>query len=247
MNRQDQRGQQPDAQQSYGWQHENERGQQGDYAGRGGRYSQGNYGRGGHDAQASQFSRDDESRQWGGHDQGRSGRHERFGGQSGSERPGFGEERGYGHWDRGQDQYRGYQETGPGPSASWSRARENQADWRRGQQQGLDRQQGYQESGTESWQADDLRRGGRAWDQNYRTWRQRQMEQFDREYEEYCRERQDEFDRSFDEWRSRRAQGQGSSGAATNTGGAQSTGTGSESSATPGAEASRAVGQSERK
>lgn len=45
---------------------------------------------------------------------------------------------------------------------------------------------------------------GSEWDENYRRWRDRQIQQFDREYEEYRRERQQDFDQDFDQWRSSR-------------------------------------------
>jgi len=47
--------------------------------------------------------------------------------------------------------------------------------------------------------------GGRShWDDNYRRWREQQMERFDREYDDYCRERQQQFEQDFDSWRSSR-------------------------------------------
>src|SRR5687767_11018058 len=36
------------------------------------------------------------------------------------------------------------------------------------------------------------------WDDNYRQWRDRQIQQFDSEYEDYCRERQQQFEQDFD-------------------------------------------------
>ena len=47
-------------------------------------------------------------------------------------------------------------------------------------------------------------RGRSHWDDNYRRWRERQMERFDREYDDYCRERQQQFEQDFDSWRSSR-------------------------------------------
>ena len=47
--------------------------------------------------------------------------------------------------------------------------------------------------------------GGRSpWDDNYRHWRDQQIQQFDSEYEDFCRERQQLFDQDFDRWRSSR-------------------------------------------
>lgn len=43
------------------------------------------------------------------------------------------------------------------------------------------------------------------YDEHYRTWRDRQIEQFDRDYEEFRRQRQDQFQRDFDDWRHSRA------------------------------------------
>ncbi|MEO1969863.1 MAG: hypothetical protein ABGW87_14260 [Sphingomonadaceae bacterium] len=42
-------------------------------------------------------------------------------------------------------------------------------------------------------------------DPHYRSWRQRQMDQFDQDYRDYRQERQDQFNQDFDEWREQRA------------------------------------------
>lgn len=41
-------------------------------------------------------------------------------------------------------------------------------------------------------------------DDQYRSWRDRQMQSIDRDYEEYCREREQQFHREFDAWRQNR-------------------------------------------
>ena len=73
------------------------------------------------------------------------------------------------------------------------------------------------------------------WDDNYRRWRDQQIQQFDREFDDYCRERQQQFDQDFDSWRTSRLTEGGSSGTgATMQAGGGFTGTSGDSSRTQG-------------
>lgn len=86
----------------------------------------------------------------------------------------------------------------------------------------------------------DIGRGGQ-WDDNYRRWRDRQIEQLDREYDEYCRHRQRQFESDFHDWRSNRERtgattgGTGQSGDSVRTGETASGRTRETGSATAGA------------
>ena len=64
--------------------------------------------------------------------------------------------------------------------------------------------QGRGESGRSEYGGRGDFMGRSQWDDNYRRWRDQQIEQFDCEYADYCRERQQQFDRDFDSWRSSR-------------------------------------------
>jgi hypothetical protein len=77
------------------------------------------------------------------------------------------------------------------------------------------RSSGYSDRGN-SWAFGGGVGAERRWDQgggndqhdpSYRSWRDRQMQQFDRDYEEYRREHQSKFDNEFHSWRTQR-QGQ---------------------------------------
>lgn len=64
------------------------------------------------------------------------------------------------------------------------------------------------------------------WDDNYRRWRDQQIQQLDREYDEYCRERQQQFEQDFDSWRTSRLTEGGATGStATPTGSGGTRGT----------------------
>lgn len=72
---------------------------------------------------------------------------------------------------------------------------------------GEERDLGASAYGAYSGGRGDIGRSG-SWDENYRRWRDRQIEQLDREYDEYRRHRQQQFESDFDKWRTNR---QGSS------------------------------------
>ena len=46
-------------------------------------------------------------------------------------------------------------------------------------------------------------------DDQYRSWRDKQMNALDRDYADYCREREQQFHQNFDQWRANRNQQQG--------------------------------------
>lgn len=82
---------------------------------------------------------------------------------------------------------------------------------------------------------------------HYRSWRDRQIEQFDRDYEDYCRERQQQFHSDFSSWRQSRS-GRGSgmvSGTGTGDLAQGSGGTTSGSNATGSGGSSPAGGEAE--
>src|SRR5688572_13994581 len=84
--------------------------------------------------------------------------------------------------------------------SDWDRGGRERAGWGSGfgGSQGQDRSSSF-ESGSRGEQRSFS--GGRShWDDNYRRWRDQQIEQFDCEYDEYCRERQQQFERDFDSW-----------------------------------------------
>jgi hypothetical protein len=143
---------------------------------------------------------------------------------------------GKGRWSReterdrgpsGGDDDRGFFERAGDEVRSWfgdeEAERRRETDTRRDEgREGQDRTQGgprggaYAGSRTNYGSASagpDQGRGGRShWDENYRRWRDQQIEQFDREYEDYCRERQQQFDQDFSSWRSSRLTQGGTSG-----------------------------------
>lgn len=107
-----------------------------------------------------------------------------------------------------------------------------QSDWR-GRPYGRDDLGDREENGFSGYagaRGDDGRNNH--WDDNYRRWRDQQIEQLDREYDEYCRHRQQKFESDFDSWRRNRESGEdrmsdrtrGSSSATTRTTGSEGAG-----------------------
>jgi len=122
--------------------------------------------------------------------------------------------------------------------ADWEHGGRERAGWGSGfgGGQDFDRGTGSQMIGTG--RGEQIRQGfggGRShWDDNYRRWRDQQIQQFDREYDDYCRERQQQFDQDFDSWRTSRLTEGGSGGTGTTFQGAGLTDTSGDTTRTQG-------------
>ena len=125
------------------------------------------------------------------------------------------------------------------PGADWEHGGRERAGWGSGWDGGQDHDRGTGSTMTGGGRGEQMRQGfggGRShWDDNYRRWRDQQIQQLDREYDDYCRERQQQFEQDFDSWRTSRLTEGGSSGTgATVQSGGGLTGTGGETSRTQG-------------
>lgn len=141
-----------------------------------------------------QGSSQDRSEPWGGGDWAQTN-DRGFGGSSGRYRESYyGSEHGFG----------GFQGDDSGGEAQGGFG--GRGDYQGGRQSFTSGGQGSQTAGRG--------RSGSPWDDHYRSWRQRQIEQMDRDYAEYCSECQQSFHTDFDSWRKNR-QSQGGSGLGT--------------------------------
>jgi len=142
-----------------------------------------------------------------------------------------------GRWNRGRDDERGFFERAGDEFRSWfgdeEAERRRERDVRRDEAReafggrDFDDDRRYAErarygagghgrdryAGGGDWGRERGASGRSQWDENYRRWRDRQIERLDREYEDYCRERQRRFDEDFDSWRSSRLTEGGASAA----------------------------------
>jgi hypothetical protein len=101
----------------------------------------------------------------------------------------------------------------------WGRRERAEREWRGPDPSGRDRRSNFMftEGGTSD-RAGDFGRGhgerddwqraprnfGSSQDDQYLSWRDKQIEALDRDYADYCREREEEFHRNFDSWRRER-------------------------------------------
>jgi len=101
----------------------------------------------------------------------------------------------------------------------WGRRERAEREWRATDPSGRDRRSNFMISERESGdrfgdfgrdyaRRDDWERAprdfGSSQDDQYLSWRDKQMAALDRDYADYCREREEEFHRAFDSWRSER-------------------------------------------
>jgi hypothetical protein len=97
----------------------------------------------------------------------------------------------------------------------WDRGEDRERDWRERGWQGerdfgdRDRDQGFMFGDRDRFrERGDWERAPRSFrsdpDEQYLTWRDKQIEALDRDYAEYCREREQQFHQDFNSWRRQR-------------------------------------------
>ena len=111
------------------------------------------------------------------------------------------EERSRGRSDYGNDRYSGEGRSDYGAGSSSSDRFQSS---RGGYDRGRDDSRTYGQGSASNYGVSGVDRG-HVHDENYRSWRDRQMADYDRDYEDYRRENQSRFESDFSNWRTTRA------------------------------------------